>query len=58
MDGHVFPRKSANRFREGNFCRKKNVKSFSLPAMSHVCRTWRTSDNAGEIGAVIDITGR
>lgn len=26
--------------------------------MPHVCRTWRTRDNASEIGAVIDITGR
>lgn len=38
--------------------KKKTGKSFSLPAMSHVCRTWRTSDNASEIGAMIDITAR
>lgn len=37
---------------------KKKWKEFPLPAMSHVCRTWRTPDNASGIGAVIDITGR
>lgn len=29
MDGHVFPRKSANRFREGNFCWKKKMERVS-----------------------------
>lgn len=36
--------------------KKKMEKGF--PAMSHVCRTWKTPDNTSEIGAVIDITGR
>lgn len=60
VDEHVFlrkHRKSANRFREGDlFAWKKTRDGF--PAMSHVCRTWKTPDNTREIGAVIDITGR
>lgn len=59
VDEHVFlrkHRKSANRFREGDLFAEKSGEGF--PAMSHVCRTWKTPDNTSEIGTVIDITGR
>lgn len=60
MDEHVFlrkHRKRANRFRESDLF-GGGKKRGGFPAMSHVCRTWKTPDNTSEIGAVIDITGR